>query len=156
MNSESFRFSQRFFAGRAGDFYTKRKEEVQIDDERCIWEDTCGCIGRNKLASGIAMLWLDIFSQAVELTEERWQHIVTEHPIMVTYRDKIPTTLLDPDYIKRSKRDEHVTLYYRYFADILDGKYLLSVVKKGLPRSFILTGYVTRSVMKGETLWERS
>ncbi len=39
MNSESFRFSQRFFAGRVGNFYEKRKEEVQIDDERCIWED---------------------------------------------------------------------------------------------------------------------
>jgi len=26
------------------------------------------------------MQWLDVFSQPVELTEERWQHIVIEHP----------------------------------------------------------------------------
>lgn len=100
------------------------------------------------------MQWLDVFSQPVELTEERWQHIVTEHPIMREYRDRIATVLAEPDYIKRSKRDEQVQLYYRYFADILDGKYLLIVVRKHPARSFVLTGYVTRTVMKGETLWE--
>jgi|SRR5262245_55111782 len=100
--------------------------------------------------------WLDVFSQAVELTEERWQHIVTEHPIMSEYREKLPTVLADPDYIKRSKRDGDVLLYYRYFTDILAGKFLLVVVKRDAKRSFILTGYVTRSVMKGNTLWERS
>jgi hypothetical protein len=100
--------------------------------------------------------WLDVFSQPVELTEERWQHIVTEHPIMGDHREKLPTVLADPDYVKRSKRDKDVLLYYRYFTDILDGKFLLVVVKKDLQRSFILTGYVTRSIMKGESVWERS
>lgn len=100
--------------------------------------------------------WFDVFSQSVELTEERWQHIVAEHPIMSEYREKLPTVLADPDYVKRSKRDEDVLLYYRYFTDILDGKFLLVVVKKYPQRSFILTGYVTRSIMKGESVWERS
>ncbi len=100
--------------------------------------------------------WLDVFSESVELTEERWQHIVTEHPIMREYREKLPTVLADPDYVKRSKRDADVLLYYRYFTDILDGKFLLVVVKKDTPRSFILTGYVTRSIMKGESVWARS
>ncbi len=102
------------------------------------------------------MQWLDIFSQSVELTDERWLHIVTEHPIMNDYREKVALVLSDPDYVKRSKRDKDVLLYYRYFADILDGKFLLVVVKKDEQRSFILTGYVTRSIMKGESLWERS
>ena len=100
--------------------------------------------------------WFDVFSQSVELTEERWQHIVTEHPIMREYREKLPTVLADPDYVKRSKRDEDVLLYYRYFTDILDGKFLLVAVKKDSQRSFILTGYVTRSIMKGKSVWERS
>ncbi len=100
--------------------------------------------------------WFDVFSQPVELTEERWQHIVTEHPIMSEYREQLPTVLADPDYVKRSKRDEDVLLYYRYFTDILDGKFLLVVIKKDSQRSFILTGYVTRSIMKGESVWERS
>ena len=102
------------------------------------------------------MQWLDVFSQPVELTEERWQHIVIEHPEVIDHKEKIPVVLADPDYVKRSKRDERVMLYYRYFADILDGKYLLIAVKKDLSRSFVVTGYVTRSVMKGEMLWERS
>jgi hypothetical protein len=100
--------------------------------------------------------WLDVFSQSVELTEERWRHIIAEHPIMSEHREKLPSVLADPDYVKRSKRDEAVLLYYRYFTDILDGKFLLVVVKKGAKRSFILTAYVTRSIMKGNTLWERS
>src|SRR5215471_7869170 len=102
------------------------------------------------------MQWFDVFSQPIELTEERWQHIVTEHPEVSEHKEKIPVVLADPDYVKRSQRDEHVILYYQYFTDILDGKYLLIVVKKDQARSFILTGYVTRSVMRGETLWERS
>ena len=68
----------------------------------------------------------------------------------------VPVVLSDPDYVKRSKRDEHVILYYRYFAEILGGKYLLVVVKKEPAGSFVLTGYVTRSAMKGDTIWERS
>lgn len=100
--------------------------------------------------------WLDVFLQPVELTEERWQHIVAAHPEVIEHKEKIPIVLADPDYVKRSKRDEHVILYYRYFADILGGKYLLIAVKKDPARSFVLTGYVTRSVMKGETLWEKS
>jgi len=102
------------------------------------------------------MQWLDVFSQPVELTEERWQHIAIEHPEAIDHKEKIPVALADPDYVKRGKRDEHVMLYYRYFADILDGKYLLVAVKKDPARSFVVTGYVTRAVMKGETLWERS
>jgi len=102
------------------------------------------------------MQWFDVFSQPIELTEERWQHIVTEHPEVSEHKEKIPVVLADPDYVKRSQRDEHVILYYQYFTDILDSKYMLIVVKKDQARSFILTGYVIRSVMRRETLWERS
>jgi len=102
------------------------------------------------------MRWLDVFSRPVELTEERWHHIITEHPEVLEHRERIPTVLSDPDYVKRSRRDEHVILHYRYFEQILGGKYLLVVVKKEPDRSFVLTGYVTRSVMRGETLWEKS
>lgn len=101
------------------------------------------------------MQWLDIFLEPVELTEERWQHIVIEHPEVREFQEKIPTVLAHPEYVKRSKRDEQVMLYYRYFDTILNGKYLLVVVKKGTSRSFVLTGYLTDSVKKGETVWEK-
>ena len=101
------------------------------------------------------MQWLDIFSEPVELTEERWQHIVTEHPEVHGHQEKIPTVLADPEYVKRSKRDEQVRLYYRYFDTILNGKYLLVVVETGATRSFVLTGYLTDSIKKGETGWEK-
>ncbi|OGL42752.1 MAG: hypothetical protein A2W05_02640 [Candidatus Schekmanbacteria bacterium RBG_16_38_10] len=96
----------------------------------------------------------DIFNDIIELTDERWQHIVREHPEVESYKGKIQEVLSSPDYVKKSKRDKEVLLYYRHYDDILDGKYLLVAVKKGL-RSFILTCYITDIIKKGESLWEK-
>lgn len=59
-----------------------------------------------------------------------------------------------PDYVKKSKRDKNVLLYYKFYGDIFGGKYFLVVVMKNL-RSFILTCYITDMIKKGETLWEK-
>jgi len=75
---------------------------------------------------------------------------------MYEHREKLPLVLAAPDYVKRSKRDENVLLYYRYFPELFGGKFLLVVVKRDPVRPFVLTGYVTRSVIKGQTVWEKS
>lgn len=75
------------------------------------------------------MRWLDVFLQPIELLEERWKHIVSEHPEMYEHQEKLPLVLAAPDYVKRSKRDENVLLYYRYFSELFGGKFLLVVVK---------------------------
>lgn len=59
-----------------------------------------------------------------------------------------------PDYVKRSLRDSGVLLYYKFYSDIYDGKFMLVVAKKGL-RSFILTCYITDIIKRAETLWEK-
>ncbi len=100
------------------------------------------------------MIITDIFNNAIELTDERWQHIVREHPEVEPYKGKIQEVLLSPDYVKKSKRDEEVLLYYKFYGDMFDGKYLLVAAKKGL-RSFILTCYITDIIKRGETLWEK-
>ena len=100
------------------------------------------------------MFITDIFRNAVELTEERWRHITREHPEVELYREKIQEVLSSPDYVKKSKRDAEVLLYYKFFDNIFDGKYLLVAVRKGL-RSFVLTCYITDVIKKGETLWEK-
>ncbi len=48
--------------------------------------------------------------------------------------------LSKPDYVKRSTRDKTVILYYKFYDDIFDGKYLLAVTK----------GSITVFVMNGE------
>lgn len=100
------------------------------------------------------MLYLDLFGNSIELTEERWFHIIKEHPEVKNHKDNIREVLSDPDYIKKSSRDEKLILYYKWYGDIFSGKYFLAVVKKGL-RSFVLTCYITDMVKKGETLWEK-
>jgi len=91
----------------------------------------------------------------IELTEERWNHITKEHPEIKTHYEKIGDVLSAPDQVKLSKRDENVFLYYRFYHDIQSGKYLLIVVKKDQERSFVLTGYITDAIRKGDTIWER-
>lgn len=100
------------------------------------------------------MFITDVFKEAIELTDERWKHIIKEHPEIEPYRDRIKEVLSSPDYVKKSKRDENVLLYYKFYDDIFDGKYLIVVAMKGL-RSFILTCYITDIIKKGETLWEK-
>lgn len=100
------------------------------------------------------MVITDIFTDIIELTDERWSHIIREHPEVESHKERIQEVLSSPDYVKRSKRDAEVLLYYKYYDDIFGGKYLLVSVKKGL-RSFILTCYITDIIKRGETLWEK-
>ena len=97
------------------------------------------------------MLYRDHFGDVVELTDERWNHIVKEHPEMHPYLERIPGVLSDPDYVKRSRRDDVVWLYYRRYTDLFEGKFLLVVVKKGA-RPFILTA-TSPTESRRETLY---
>jgi len=100
------------------------------------------------------MFITDIFKDVYELTDERWTHIIREHPEVEQYKKRIQAVLSSPNYVKKSKRDTEVLLYYKFYDDIFDGKYLLVAARKGL-RSFILTCYITDIIKKGETLWEK-
>ena len=100
------------------------------------------------------MNYKDIFEDTIELTDERWFHIVNEHPEVKQYRNRIGEVLVSPDYVKKSSRDPDVFLYYKFFEDIFMGKYILIATKKGL-RSFVLTCYITDTIKKGVTIWER-
>ncbi len=100
------------------------------------------------------MRYRDAFGGIIELTEERWKHITKEHPEVRPYRSQIQEVLERPDYVKRSKRDSTVLLYYRFYEGSFNGKYLLVVVKKE-KRPFVLTYYITDVIKRGETVWQR-
>lgn len=88
------------------------------------------------------MIYEDVFGESIGLTDERWFHIVKEHPEVNHYKARIAEVLALPDYVKKSSRDEDVWLYYKFYADIFNGKYMPVVAKKGL-RSFILINWST-------------
>jgi hypothetical protein len=100
------------------------------------------------------MIYTDIFGDSIELTDERWLHIIKEHPEVSQYKGRIQEVLTIPDYVKKSSRDLDVLLYYKFYGDIFNGKYMLAVAKKGF-RSFILTCYITDMIKKGVTIWEK-
>ena len=56
--------------------------------------------------------------------------------------------------MRRSVYDPSVLIYYRYFKDVLGGKYIAVVVKVN-NKGFILTSYVTDRVKRGDEVWRK-
>ena len=106
---------------------------------------------------GIDMLWLeDVRKRRIRLSDERQEHIESDHPEMSDQVAKVETTLLDPDSIVRSRTDPEVELFYRHYSVTpVTDKHLCVVVKSGTEDLFIVTAYFTDSIKRGEILWEK-
>jgi len=101
-------------------------------------------------------IFRDIHNRQIRFTDERWEHIKTEHPEISEQIKKIQEILLCPDKIVKSRTDSDVELFYRYY-DItpVTQKYLCAVVKVLFADLFIITVYFTDTIKKGEVLWEK-
>jgi len=65
----------------------------------------------------------------VELKDEREAHIAQTHPdLLPEYLPQLEHTLLDPDEIRRSTRMSGARMFYRWFEDVRQGKYVAVVV----------------------------
>jgi hypothetical protein len=97
---------------------------------------------------------------AVELTDERRQHILDKHPeIMPDHFDQIAETIADPDEIQQDERFANTYHFSRRYEAIEDGKYLIVVVVTDLvpaTRHWIVTAYLSRRVRKGVAVWKRN
>lgn len=103
------------------------------------------------------MKWFkDIYNRRIRLTDERQEHIETDHPEMSGQIGKIQGTLLEPERIIRSKTDPKVELFYQHY-DVtpITEKYLCVVVKMLVDDMFIITVYFTETIKEGKVLWER-
>ena len=92
----------------------------------------------------------DKFGNIINFTDKHWNHIIKEHPEIEPYKNKLSEVLLNPDLVKRSKRDKDTFLYYRYYK----GKYLL-VVARTKNNPILLTCYVTDRIKKGDLIWKK-
>jgi hypothetical protein len=95
----------------------------------------------------------------VDLTDEREAHIAQTHPdLLPEYLLQLAQTLADPDEVRRSVRMSGARMFYRWFEDVRQGKYVAVVVVSDTPaeRSWIITAYITRRVMNGEIEWQKS
>lgn len=90
----------------------------------------------------------DYSGHGVELTDERWAHILLYHPDLASFLGRLAEALRAPDVLRQSTEDANVLVHYKYFADVLGGKSLAVVVKTN-GRRFVLTAYLTRRIRTG-------
>ncbi|MBI2330307.1 hypothetical protein HYU94_02875 [Candidatus Daviesbacteria bacterium] len=95
------------------------------------------------------MKYKSVLGKDFELTAERKKHILNFHPDLKLYFSKLKDVFAKPEEIRISKSDPQVLLFYRYFAKIRKGKYIVGVVKMS-SRSFVLTAYLSKSKLSGE------
>lgn len=98
----------------------------------------------------------DIKKRDIRLTDERYEHLVGDHPEIEGQMERVHEVLLHPEKIIRSNTDPSVELFYRkYPSTPVSQKYLCIVVKALLDDAFIITAYFTDTIKKGEILWTK-
>ena len=80
----------------------------------------------------------------VELTDERWRHIIQFHPEVAKHTGKIALVLKEPEHIAISKSDSSVIIFSRSVGRMLK----LAVVVKLKKPNFVLTAYITTKANK--------
>jgi hypothetical protein len=106
---------------------------------------------------GIDMRWFeDVRGRRIRFSEERQEHVESDHPEMAGQIGKVEATVLDPDIVVRSKTDSEVELFYRHYSTTpVTDKHLCVVIKSKAEDLFIITAYFTDSIKRGEVLWEK-
>lgn len=79
---------------------------------------------------------------SIKLTDERLSHILNFHPEIRSAVKHFEATLTNPDFIKPSRRDSAVVIFYRA---VSSKRKLAVVVKVDVPR-FILTAYFVTNI----------
>ncbi len=90
----------------------------------------------------------DKSGDTIRMTEERLQHILSQHRDMAGFVDYIPETLAGPDFVAPSRTDREASLYYRMYRNTVHGDKFVCVVvaKKQTGDAFIKTAYITGEV----------
>ena len=92
----------------------------------------------------------DEYGNEIRLTGERLEHILRRHPEMAFQMHRFAETLASPDAVTPSRSSPAVRLYYRLYSDLRGrNRYVCLVVKREKTYSFILTGYLARSIRGG-------
>lgn len=78
----------------------------------------------------------------VELTAERWEHVLAGHPDLAPYRDAVLTCITDPT-IRRPGRDPGE--WWHYLQDTGPSRWLKVVVAYDGDRGYVRTAFARRS-----------
>jgi len=78
--------------------------------------------------------------------ENYYKHQTPQHK---RQKNKVKETLKNPDFIRRSKSDKNVYLFYKK----QNRHFLCVIVKHFNKQGFIITIYLTRKTIEGELIW---
>lgn len=95
----------------------------------------------------------DVFNKKIRTTKNYWRKIKEEkHQDLTVGIEEITETIVEPDEVYRSIKDETVAIQYRKYL-----KFTLVVVTKHLNgNGFLVTAYqTTKPKTKGEKLWPK-
>src|SRR3989304_6280575 len=86
----------------------------------------------------------------IRSSKRHWDAIVNKHESVAGLEEQVGRTLEHPRYVRLSKEDDRVFLYYAPH-----GKHFLCVVCRHLNGDgFIVTAYLTDRIKKGVTVYE--
>jgi len=89
----------------------------------------------------------------IRITKEYWDFVKTvKHPNMEGKEKEIIKTLKDPEFIRKSNKDERVYLYYKSTGN----RYICVACKHLNGEGFIITTYITDRLKEGEEIWRKS
>ena len=104
------------------------------------------------------MIYLDKDNFKIDLTVERWKHILYFHPEMGFEMNFIKETLKDPDFIQTGNRYEILSVKRFEKTPVTYEKFCVVVYKKIPDKNsgFIITSYFSRRISKNrKILWEK-
>lgn len=94
--------------------------------------------------------------RSIRLSDERLDHLETQHPEMLSQLERVSETLAYPERVIRSKTDTSVELFYKHYPSTpVSEKFLCIVVKTFKDDNFVITAYYTDSIKGGDLLWEK-
>lgn len=87
----------------------------------------------------------------IRLSDERWEHITTEHAELIDRRDQVLEAVANPERILAGNAGEQLAV-----REIEAGKWIVVVYREFDEDGFIITAFLTRrgrSLDKREVIW---
>ncbi len=87
----------------------------------------------------------------IRLSDERWEHITTEHGELIDQRDQVLETVANPERILAGNAGEQLAV-----REVEAGKWIVVVYRELDEDGFIITAFLTRrnrSLDKREVIW---
>ena len=91
----------------------------------------------------------------VSVTKSYWNYIISiKHPYIKGMESDVTNTLESPDFIRQSKVDENVYLFYKEIEYHNKNYHMCVVTNRN--KGFIITAYITDRIKEGVQIWKKS